>query len=116
MKRGFSDYGAAESWEADVAIIGAGAGGAATAARLAEDGHSVIMLEAGSHWNPAQFKPSSTWAFRNIYTMRNTRAAVGNGMIPVPGGRGVGGSTLINSAICFRTPDEVLDEWVETYG
>ena len=62
MKRGFSDYGPAESWEADVAIIGAGAGGAATAARLAEDGHSVIMLEAGSHWNPAQFKPSSTWA------------------------------------------------------
>jgi choline dehydrogenase-like flavoprotein len=116
MKRGFSDYGPIETWEADVAIIGAGAGGAATAARLADDGHSVIMLEAGSHWNPSQFKPSSTWAFRNIYAMRNTRAAVGNSMIPVPGGRGVGGSTLINSAICFRTPEAVLQEWVEKFG
>jgi choline dehydrogenase-like flavoprotein len=44
------------------------------------------------------------------------RTTVGNCVIPVPGGRGVGGSTLINSAICFRPPDIILDDWVENYG
>jgi choline dehydrogenase-like flavoprotein len=34
----------------------------------------------------------------------------------LPGGRGVGGSTLINSAICFRTPPSVLAEWRDVHG
>ena len=59
MKRGFSDYDAVEEWEADVAIIGAGAGGAATATALAEAGLRVIVLEAGSHWTPGEFKQDS---------------------------------------------------------
>ena len=116
MKLGFSDYRADEQWEADVCVIGAGAGGAATACALAEAGLDVIVLEAGSHWEPSQFKQDSAWAYRNLYEGRGTRTAVGNCVLPVPGGRGVGGSTLINSAICFRTPDVILDEWVNEYG
>jgi len=116
MKRSFSDYDAHEHWEADVCVIGAGAGGAATATRLAESGLRVLVVEAGSHWLPSQFKASTPWAFRNLYDERGARTAIGNCMIPVPGGRGVGGSTLINSAICFRTPEPVLKEWVEHYG
>ena len=116
MKRGFSDYDAVEEWEADVAIIGAGAGGAATATALAEAGLRVIVLEAGSHWTPGEFKQDSVWALRNLYQNRGTRTTVGNCVIPVPGGRGVGGSTLINSAICFRTPDKILDDWVGRHG
>ncbi|MEL6349477.1 MAG: GMC family oxidoreductase [Myxococcota bacterium] len=113
---GFVDYAPDQTWEADVCIIGAGAGGAATAARLAEDGRSVIVVEAGSHWKPSDFKADTTFAFRNLFDGRGARTAIGNCIIPVPGGRGVGGSTLINSAICFRTPEPVLDEWVDAYG
>ena len=40
----------------------------------------------------------------------------GNAAIPLPGGKGVGGSTLINSAICFRTPPDILDLWRNEYG
>ena len=118
MKRHFRDYAtdAPNDWEADVCIIGAGAGGAAAAARLAEVGLRVLVLEAGSHWSPTDFQSDTPWAFRNLYAERGARTAVGNCMIPVPGGRGVGGSTLINSAICFRTPEPVLREWVEHYG
>ena len=116
MMRSFADYGPDEQWDADVCVIGAGAGGAATAARLVEDGHKVLLLEAGSFWSPADFKADTTFAFRNIYANRGARTAVGNCIIPVPGGQGVGGSTLINSAICFQTPEPVLHEWVEKYG
>ena len=116
MKRGFTDYADRKTWSCDVCVIGAGAGGAAVACALAERGHDVIVLEAGSHWNPAQFKQDSAWAYRNLYQDHGTRAAVGNCAIPVPGGRGVGGSTLINSAICFKTPDVILDEWSGVHG
>jgi choline dehydrogenase-like flavoprotein len=34
----------------------------------------------------------------------------------MPGGRGVGGSTLINSAICFRCPPAVLSTWRDQHG
>ncbi len=36
----------------------------------------------------------------------------GRMVIPTMQARCVGGTTVINSAICFRLPDEILDEWV----
>ena len=67
MKLGFKDYGVEEHWTADVCVIGAGAGGAAAATALAESGLRVIVLEAGSHWSPDEFKQDSAWALRNLY-------------------------------------------------
>lgn len=115
-KHGFEEYGPELELEADVCIIGAGAGGASTAAALTERGLRVIVLEEGRHWRPEQFQPSAPWAFRHLYYGRGTRALRGNALIPLPGGRGVGGSTLINSAICFRTPEPVLALWREQHG
>ena len=115
-RRGFADYGAAERWEADVCVIGAGAGGCAAACALAEAGLSVLVLETGSHWRPQEFVQDAAWAYRHLYTEQGARSAVGNAVIPVPGGRGVGGSTLINSAICFRTPERVMQEWADHHG
>ena len=102
--------------DADVAILGAGAGGCAAAAALAESGVRVAVLEEGQFWNPAQFRQSSSWALRNLYQERGTRSMRGNSVIPIPGGRGVGGSTLVNSAICFRCPDPILDRWHDEFG
>ncbi|GDX79997.1 hypothetical protein LBMAG42_18080 [Deltaproteobacteria bacterium] len=106
-----ADYAPELEIEADTVILGSGAGGSAAAAVLAERGRTVAILEEGSHWLPSQFKPSSIWAFRNLYQGRGTRAAHGNGVMVLPGGRAVGGSTVVNSAICFRTPPAVLDRW-----
>lgn len=116
MKLGFESYAAEQVWKADVVVLGAGAGGSAVACALAEAGLDVLVLEEGRHWRPDQFQADSAWAYRNIYAGRGSRSAAGNCLIPVPGGRGVGGSTLINSAICFRTPDPVLKDWSESYG
>jgi choline dehydrogenase-like flavoprotein len=110
-RHGSPDYGASLDLDVDVAIVGAGAGGSAAAAALTERGLTVAVIEEGSHWQPAQFRPSSIWAWRHLYQGRGTRAAHGNAVTVLPGGRGVGGSTLINSAICFRTPPPVLARW-----
>lgn len=115
-KHGFEGYAGDWEVEADVCVLGAGAGGSSVACALAEAGHTVVVLEEGRHWKPEQFEASSPWAFKNLYAGRGTRATRGNAIIPLPGGRGVGGSTLINSAICFRTPEPVLRQWREQFG
>jgi choline dehydrogenase-like flavoprotein len=46
------EYG--ENEAVDFLIIGAGAGGATLACRLAEKGFSVIALEAGPFWRPLE--------------------------------------------------------------
>ena len=115
-RHGAPEYGPELDREVDVAVLGAGAGGSAAAANLVARGLRVAVLEEGSHWQPSQFRPQSVWAFRHLYQGRGTRAAHGNGVLVLPGGRGVGGSTLINSAICFRTPPSVLARWRDESG
>lgn len=102
--------------EADVVIIGSGAGGSACAAALADAGLIVAVLEEGRHWKPADFRQDTAFSLRNLYQDRGARTTRGNAIIPLPGGRGVGGSTLINSAIAFKTPAPVLKQWREQYG
>ncbi len=35
---------------------------------------------------------------------------------PCPSGRGIGGTTLVNSGTCFRTPPHVLERWSREFG
>ncbi|HHO52990.1 MAG TPA: GMC family oxidoreductase [Deltaproteobacteria bacterium] len=111
-----SSRGGAVEIEADVVVIGAGAGGCAAAAALAQGGLRVVLLEEGRHWEPQDFEPKTSFAFKHLYQTRGARSLRGNTVIPMPGGRGVGGSTLINSAICFRCPEEVLQSWRDEHG
>ncbi|MCB9675635.1 MAG: GMC family oxidoreductase [Alphaproteobacteria bacterium] len=96
---------------ADVVIVGTGPGGAAAARVFAEAGLKVVMLEEG----PARpnFRPNL--AHVNRYHMQEGGAmvAMGDHFMPVAAGRGVGGGSLVNSALSFRTPDPVLQGWTE---
>ena len=115
-RHSFEHYEGALELDADVCIVGAGAGGCAAAAALTESGLRVVMLEEGRHWEPRDFRQDTAFAFKNLYQARGARTLRGNTIIPMPGGRGVGGSTLINSGICFRCPDSVLDQWRDEHG
>jgi choline dehydrogenase-like flavoprotein len=42
--------------------------------------------------------------------------AEGHPPIPIPVGRAVGGTTVINSGTCFRAPDAVLRDWGGEFG
>src|SRR5207245_3185879 len=76
----------------------------------------VRLLEEGSRYEPRERKQKPSWSYRHLYQERGTRFMAGNLFIPLPGGRAVGGSTLLNSAICFRAPDRVLRRWVDESG
>ncbi len=100
--------------DADVVIIGTGPGGAAAGRVLAEAGARVVMLEEG----PARpmFRPNLAHTQRYHMQESGTMVARGRQFVPVAAGRGVGGGSLVNSAICFRTPPSVLEGWKPVLG
>lgn len=97
----------------DVCVVGSGAGGAVAAAVLAEAGLSVLVLEEGGFVPVAEREAGPLEAFRRMYRGGGLTATLGNVPIPMPMGRTLGGTTVVNSGTCFRTPGFVLNEWSE---
>lgn len=97
--------------EADVVVIGTGAGGGVIAAELAEQGLGVAVLEAGMFRGRKHFSGSPHRRLQQFYTDAGMTFSLGNTAVSIPTGRMVGGSTAINSGTCFRTPEGVLAEW-----
>ena len=106
----------ADGEEADVAIVGSGAGGAVAAAILAEAGLDVVVLEAGHYLDRRTYPSDPLTALEQLYRDNGLTIAQGRPMIPIPVGRAVGGTTVINSGTCFRAPEHVLGEWRSDYG
>jgi choline dehydrogenase-like flavoprotein len=105
-----------EGEECDVAIVGSGAGGAAAAATLAEAGLDVLVLESGPYVDHTGYPTDPLEAMPLFYRDGGMTIATGKPAIPVPVGRTVGGTTVINSGTCFRAPGEVLQEWRDREG
>src|SRR3989442_3476436 len=95
----------------DVVVVGSGAGGAVAAKELAESGLKVIVLEEGEHFDRRDFTGSPPERLRRFYRGNGLTFTIGVPTISLPIGRGVGGSTLINSGTCFRPPDFVMEAW-----
>ena len=51
-----------------------------------------------------------------LYRDGGQTATLGTPPILLPLGRGLGGTTLVNSGTCFRTPPRVLDRWHREFG
>ncbi|MFQ5595999.1 MAG: GMC family oxidoreductase N-terminal domain-containing protein, partial [Anaerolineae bacterium] len=102
--------------EADVVIVGSGAGGATVAAELAEAGLSVIVVEEGGPVTREDFQDQPIARAARFYRDNGLTNTFGTPIISLPMGRVVGGTTVVNSGTCFRTPPFVLREWRETYG
>jgi len=102
---------APQTLEADVAIIGSGAGGGVAAEILSLAGLKVLLIEEGGLWTSDSFKDMDEGrAYRNLYQDSAARAT-SDGAISVLQGRSVGGSTTINWTSSFRTPEQTLNFW-----
>jgi choline dehydrogenase-like flavoprotein len=105
-----------EGEECDVVVVGSGAGGAVAAAVLAEAGLDVILLEAGDGYDRDSYPTDPLEAVAALYRDGGLTIAEGRPPIPVPVGRAVGGTTVVNSGTCFRAPPAVLSRWRERHG
>ncbi|WP_330302250.1 MULTISPECIES: GMC family oxidoreductase [unclassified Streptomyces] len=102
---------------ADVVVVGSGAGGAVAARTFARAGLSVVVLEEGEHHSTASFgRRTPLDRFAELYRDGGATVAVGNPPLLLPVGRAVGGTTVVNSGTCYRTPEHVLDRWSSAYG
>lgn len=101
---------------ADVLVVGSGAGGAVVAATLAEAGADVAVLEEGPQVVAERDFAGPVWhRFERLCRDNATSLIWGRPPIPLPLGRVVGGTTVVNSGTCFRAPDRVLGRWAREF-
>ena len=100
----------------DFVVVGSGAAGAVAAHTLATSGFSVAMVEEGPWIKTRDVGEDVFGIFRRAMRDAGTQAIEGKAFMPLIQGRCVGGSTLVNSAIVWRTPDDVLDDWSRRFG
>jgi choline dehydrogenase-like flavoprotein len=101
--------------EADVCVVGSGAGGAVIAARMAMRGRRVVVLEMGGHYNSADFNQLELWAYQHLWYKGGATLTADGNVVLLAGGT-LGGGTEVNWMNCVRTPDLVRAEWAREYG
>jgi choline dehydrogenase-like flavoprotein len=102
--------------DCDVLIIGSGAGGATTAATLAEAGHDVLVVEEGSWVPQGSVAPFSLEQMDRQYRSGGVTVALGLPSIAYTEGRCAGGGTEVNSGLYRRPPGDTLRRWRDEYG
>jgi choline dehydrogenase-like flavoprotein len=101
--------------EADVVVVGSGAGGGVTAEILALSGLSVVIVEEGALKSSKDFKMREGEAYPSLYQESAARATRDKA-IKILQGRTVGGSTTVNWTSSFRTPPGTLAYWQDRFG
>ena len=101
--------------DADVCVIGSGAGGSVMAAVLSERGLNVVVLEAGGYFDDADFDQLEISAYQNLY-WRGGPTSTAEMNVSVLAGSCLGGGTVVNWANSLRTTPWVREQWQRTYG
>jgi choline dehydrogenase-like flavoprotein len=101
--------------EADVCVIGSGAGGGVVAAELAKAGLRVLVLEQGPGDQAPQFEPREIVGMQRLYLDRGTTSTRDLG-VALLAGSCVGGGTTVNWQTSLRMPDAIRDEWATVSG
>lgn len=101
--------------EADVCVVGSGAGGGVIAGVLAQAGRRVVVLELGGYYNEADFNQRELWAYEHLYYKGGIPPTT-DGNVSLLCGQNLGGGTTVNWMTCFATREAVRREWAADHG
>ena len=108
--RVFAEYEQDFRERADVVVVGSGPCGSVVAHEIAKAGRSVLLLEEGPPFTPADFELDASMSMARTMReggLRTTKGSVLSTMQAIC----LGGGSLVNSAICPRPPDFVFERW-----
>jgi choline dehydrogenase-like flavoprotein len=93
----------------DYVIVGSGAAGATAARTLADSGASIAVVEEGPAVRTEEFDDQLFPTMRRMFRAGGLGAlnARGRTFMPIIQGSCLGGTTVVNSAIIWRIPDDI---------
>ena len=116
---------------ADVCIIGSGAAGSILANKILKgikeekdengviitkgvEGKNVILIEKGGYYDPEDFNQRGASMMKVLWKNGGGQFNADLSLL-IAQGQCLGGSTKINDAVCFKTPDFIKKEWYDKY-
>ena len=98
--------------DVDVCVIGSGAGGAVVAKKMCDYGRSVVVLEKGGYYDGEDMNQRDEDMIPLLW--KNAGANFNDDLsVAIGQGECLGGSTVINDAVCFPIPPIVRRQWRE---
>jgi choline dehydrogenase-like flavoprotein len=105
----------------DFIVVGSGSAGSVVAARLAEAGNEVLLVEAGGSPNILQAIPAMSLFFLSTlydwnYKIKLQETLGGlyqNKVMTYPRGKELGGTSMMNAMVYVRGHSKDYDEWEE---
>jgi acyl-CoA reductase-like NAD-dependent aldehyde dehydrogenase/choline dehydrogenase-like flavoprotein len=104
-----------EMIEADVCVVGSGAGGGVIAGELTSAGKRICVLEMGGYYNESDFDQLELPAYERLY-LNGGPFASSDGQMSIVAGSTLGGGTVVNWTNCLRTHPWVREEWARRFG
>ena len=104
-----------EVLEADVVVVGSGAGGGTIAGVLATQGKRVVVLEAGGAYDLRDYTQLELVA-NPAMMYRAGLAPTADFNVTLLAGATLGGGTAVNWQNCVKPADEMRREWAREHG
>ncbi len=108
--------GLSGSYECEYLVVGTGPGGSVAGAKLAAAGKDVLFMEEGGYHPTESYTTDISRMISTLYRDRGILPFVGKPAIAFAEGRCVGGGSVINGGLIWRTPPWVLEEWESRHG
>ena len=112
----FDDFQKHTKIRCEYLIIGSGAGGSVAALELTAAGKDVLLIEEGLDYDLKNSTDSLSERIALLYRGGGVTPFIGSPIVGFAEGKTLGGTTVINGGLIWRTPERILQQWEKDYN